>query len=939
GVLAITSTAFFGNNVDGDDAHGGAVFNNSSDDFAMTINYSHFGELLGVIIPPIPPIIVPGTSFDVVAAIGANGAGNTVTGTTANTAGGGAIFNNGPLLITGTSFVSNSSSNHGGAFLNIASVGDPFPQPLGEQVIIANSTFTLNSATNQGGAIQQGLPSNVDDLLILANVTIANNTAPLGDGIYTEDGESPGLSNFDDVYVVNSIIANDSCAGAGVGSGVLGNGNMSASGNNVVFGGTCDIRQQDGGSTPATPITTDPVLSSPELAFNLGNIFTVVLSIGNGSSASGTGDPAICAAAPVLNVDQRNLPLGLRPQGAPNCDIGAYESSEPAPAPEINVQGNAVNIPGDGSNIPGLANHTEFVTTTLGSPVSRTFTIQNTGNANLSITLPLTVPAGFTVTAPPSASIAGPGSSTFTVECTAASSGLFAGVISITNDDSDENPYEFNISCFVNAPPPDINVRDNGDTLDILNGDLAPDVADGTNFGTTIMGFPISNSFIIENVGGSDLNVNPAITLPAGFTLTSAPTSNIPAGNTTTFTVECDADTGGIYNGSVLIASDDPDENPYEFAIRCIVDAPEINVRGNGFDIPDGDVTPTGADGTDFGTTTVGSPLSSSFLIQNTGTFSLTVNTTVTVPAGFTVTTPPTSPVATSSDTTFIVECTAAVAGPYSGIVSITNNDSDENPYTFTITCDVTATPEPEIDVFGNATLIADDDVTPDLADDTDFGATTTGTAISRTYTIENNGTANLTFGAVTVPAGFTVTLQPTSPVTPGNSATFTVQCDALAPAPYSGNVSFTNNDSDEDPFNFIISCLVNPTVPEINVQGNLVTIVNNDFTPDVADHTEFMATTTGTAVTRTFTIQNIGTGPLTFSPISLPVGFSMLTLPTSPVGAGGNTTFTVQCDAAAPGPYAGNVSFTNNDSDEDPFNFAIFCLVNPLVPEINVQG
>jgi uncharacterized repeat protein (TIGR01451 family)/CSLREA domain-containing protein len=938
GIMSITSSVFLANNVDGDDAHGGAVFNNSSDDFAMTINYSHFGEFLGVLIPPIPPITIPGPDFDVVAAIGV-GSANTVTGTTVNTSGGGAIFNNGYILITGTSFIANSSSNHGGAFMNIASVGDPFPQPLGQQVIIANSTFTLNTATIQGGAIQHGLPGNVDDLLVLANVTIANNTAALGDGIFTEDGESTGLSNFDDVYVVNSIIANDNCAGVGVGGGVLGNGNMDPGGNNVFFNSTCDIRQQDAGNSPATPITTDPMLSSPELAFNLGNIFTVVLSIGNGSSASGTGDPVICAAAPVLNIDQRNLPLGLRPQGAPNCDIGAYESAEPAPAPEIDVQGNSVSIPGDGSNIPNVSNHTEYVTTTVGMAVSRTFTIQNTGNANLSITLPLTVPAGFTITTPPSASIAGSANSTFTVECTAASSGLFAGTISITNNDSDENPYVFNISCFVNPLPPDINVRDNGDTLDILDGDLAPDVADGTNFGTTIMGFPISNSFIIQNVGGSDLNVTPAITVPAGFTLTSSPTSNIPAGNITTFTVECDADAGGVYNGSVLIASDDPDENPYEFAISCIVDAPEINVRGNAIDIPDGDVTPTGADFTDFGSTTVGSPLSSTFVIQNNGTFSLTLNTTVTVPAGFSVTATPTSPVAIGNDTFFTVQCDALVAGPYTGIVSITNNDSDENPYTFTITCDVTATPEPEIEVFGNATLIANNDVTPALADDTDFGATTTGTAISRTYTIENIGTANLTFGAVTAPAGFTVTLQPTSPVTPGNDATFTVQCDAVAPATYSGNVTFTNNDSDENPFTFAITCLVNPTAPEINVQGNSVTIVDGDITPDLADHTEFVATTVGSPVQRTYTIQNTGTADLNII-VTVPLSFTPVApFPSLLIPAGNSTTLIIECDAAGVATFTGTVSIANDDSDENPYTFAIVCDVTAPTPEINVQG
>jgi hypothetical protein len=118
----------------------------------------------------------------------------------------------------------------------------------------------------------------------------------------------------------------------------------------------------------------------------------------------------------------------------------------------------------------------------------------------------------------------------------------------------------------------------------------------------------------------------------------------------------------------------------------------------------------------------------------------------------------------------------------------------------------------PEITVAGNGAIdIVDGDVTPSIADGTDFGiANTAGGTVVHTFTIQNIGAVNLTVGlpATSGPnaADFNVTLAPSSPVAPAGSTTFQVTFDPSASGPRTATLTFANNDPDENPFNFDIA-------------------------------------------------------------------------------------------------------------------------------------
>lgn len=94
-----------------------------------------------------------------------------------------------------------------------------------------------------------------------------------------------------------------------------------------------------------------------------------------------------------------------------------------------------------------------------------------------------------------------------------------------------------------------------------------------------------------------------------------------------------------------------------------------------------------------------------------------------------------------------------------------------------------------------------------DGAVDTSFGSTlVTGGTIDRTYTIQNSGIGDLTLGTVTATGDFSVTAQPSATVPSGGSTTFTVRFNPSAEGIRTGAVSFSNNDADENPYNFNVS-------------------------------------------------------------------------------------------------------------------------------------
>jgi pimeloyl-ACP methyl ester carboxylesterase len=130
----------------------------------------------------------------------------------------------------------------------------------------------------------------------------------------------------------------------------------------------------------------------------------------------------------------------------------------------------------------------------------------------------------------------------------------------------------------------------------------------------------------------------------------------------------------------------------------------------------------------------------------------------------------------------------------------------------------------PEITALGNGISIADGDTTPSSTDGTDFGSVTQGQAgPTHTFTVRNDGGSALTLGSVSVPSGFILDVGLPTSLAPGASDSFTVRLDTTSVGTKSGQISFSNNDSDENPFNFSIAGTVTtlPTVATPTISPN----------------------------------------------------------------------------------------------------------------------
>lgn len=241
----------------------------------------------------------------------------------------------------------------------------------------------------------------------------------------------------------------------------------------------------------------------------------------------------------------------------------------------------------------------------------------------------------------------------------------------------------------------------------------------------------------------------------------------------------------------------------YIFTLSSAAPGPDIAIeQPAGTDIPNAGLK-------DLGTVGVGSTRDFVFTVKNTGTASLALNGSpkVTVGGGdaamFTVTAQPTSSVSAGGSTSFTVRFAPNSVGAKAATLSIPNDDVDEKPFVIALTGTAVVT-SPEIAVEQSQNELSDGGALS-------YDAVLVNTGVTKTFTINNTGTGNLSVGAITKTGGnatnFTIsTTGMASSVIPGGSTSFTVTFKAITLGPFSTTLRIANNDTDENPFDIALS-------------------------------------------------------------------------------------------------------------------------------------
>lgn len=240
---------------------------------------------------------------------------------------------------------------------------------------------------------------------------------------------------------------------------------------------------------------------------------------------------------------------------------------------------------------------------------------------------------------------------------------------------------------------------DNETSLTVAPGQQVRVDFDITNIGTGSAGSSLSGILwsTTDGISTSDdqIGTEPTGSINADGTDSEYKYVEIPSDATPghTYYIGVIADVNDEVPNELSESNNDSDDHDSYKAVTVTIAVPEMEVRGNGQAISDGDETPSLSDHTSFGSVDVSSGSGQrSFAIRNTGTekLNLTGNPKVQLSGSnasdFAVTQQPTSPVsANGGTTTFVVTFDPSGMGVRQATISIANDDSSENPYDFKI--------------------------------------------------------------------------------------------------------------------------------------------------------------------------------------------------------------------------------------------------------------
>lgn len=253
------------------------------------------------------------------------------------------------------------------------------------------------------------------------------------------------------------------------------------------------------------------------------------------------------------------------------------EGSPSTPSTTLNSE---IDLFVGGTAIADNTGSVDFGSVAVGDDLTKTFTIKNTSNENLSFSN-FDLPDGFEIEGEFPNSIAANSEQTFTVKVDTTSVTNLAGTFTFVTQQNQNNPFNFAIKATVSeetsAPEGgEIQVLDEG----IFN--LTDDSPIPVDFGEVNPGGTLSKTFTIRNTSTESPLTLSDVTLPEGFTLAGTFPESIAPKSEGLVTINVDTSTVANPDGRLSFTTSDSDENPFTFGIKANV--------SQGTPSPEGDV-------------------------------------------------------------------------------------------------------------------------------------------------------------------------------------------------------------------------------------------------------------------------------------------------------------------------------------------------------------
>ena len=563
-------------------------------------------------------------------------------------------------------------------------------------------------------------------------------------------------------------------------------------------------------------------------------------------------------------------------------------------APVVSVQG-AGNGIANGRSTTFTTDGTDFGSADLTSSfVTNTFTIYNTGASTMTftgtsvVTLAGDGKTAFSVVAQPSATLAAGANETFQLKFAPGSVGQKNATVTLNTNDTNNAHFVFPVTGLAVSQPLLTLSGGSGPTA-LVAGQTTTGTPDGTDFGTIdIANTGITHAFQLKDTGSGTLHllgskITVSGTSAADFVVSSIP-NNVP----------------GI--ASVRVAAGRPIVTPTATKVKATK-----GVRHGGANV-----------------STVNVPKITKSVASHpvVGTGNNTAN--------------------------FQVKFDPSTAiGAETAVVTVTTDDPTNPIFSFTVGGNSVSNQTLNVTGGGtNALAIGAGDVTPLVADGTDFGGldeTQTGTS---TFLLTNAGSKTLnltaTSGAYGIVSGanaadFTVGTDAPATLAAGGTANVAVSFTPSATGLETATLTFTSDDPQNGTYAFALQG-TGRQVGIAQIQGNGNTIVAGDTTPSSTDTTSFgNAEILNGFVNETFTVNNLGSGALNFTGSKVTVtganhaDFTVTTQPTGPVSAISGTnisaaTFVVKFKPTTTtlGARVATVNVLSDDPATPTYSFAV---------------